>query len=73
MVNEEFDQFDTEWNNDMMPDFEGMGDWGRFSDPVVENATHVEEDSFPRREERFRRGNPNHEGGREPLPGGAGI
>lgn len=49
MVNEEFDQFDTEWNNDMMPDFEGMGDWGRFSDPVVENYM-FEEDNFFRDE-----------------------
>ncbi|CAM1507145.1 Fc.00g067860.m01.CDS01 [Cosmosporella sp. VM-42] len=50
MVNEElFDQFDTEWSNDMMPDFEGMGDWGRFSDPVVENYM-FEEDNFFRDE-----------------------
>lgn len=48
--NEEiFDQFDTEWSNDMMPDFEGMGDWGRFSDPAVENYM-FEEDNFFRDE-----------------------
>ncbi|KAF7548290.1 hypothetical protein G7046_g8728 [Stylonectria norvegica] len=50
MVNEElFDQFDTEWSNDLMPDFEGTGDWGRFGDPVVENYM-FEKDNFFRDE-----------------------
>lgn len=40
-----FDQFDTAWSNDMMPDFNGLGDWGRFGDPVVENYM-FEEDNF---------------------------
>ncbi|KAF4471483.1 Peroxisomal targeting signal receptor [Fusarium albosuccineum] len=50
MVNEDmFDQFDTEWSNNMMPDFEGMGDWGRLGDPAVENYL-FEEDNFFRDE-----------------------
>ena len=51
MVNEEqfFDQFDTEWSNDLIPDFNGLGDWGRFGDPVVENYM-FEEDNFFRDE-----------------------
>ncbi|KAJ3471054.1 hypothetical protein MRS44_001153 [Fusarium solani] len=50
MVNDEmFDQFDTEWSNNMMPDFEGMGDWGRLGDPAVENYL-FEEDNFFRDE-----------------------
>ncbi|KAH7137257.1 hypothetical protein B0J13DRAFT_448673 [Dactylonectria estremocensis] len=50
MVNEElFDQFDTEWSNNLMPDFEGMGDWGRLGDPAVENYL-FEEDNFFRDE-----------------------
>lgn len=48
MVNEEqfFDQFDTEWSNDLMPDFQGLGDWGRFGDPVIENYMFEEENFF---------------------------
>ncbi|KPM36094.1 Peroxisomal targeting signal receptor [Neonectria ditissima] len=50
MVNEElFDQFDTEWSNNLMPDFEGMGDWGRLGEPAVENYL-FEEDNFFRDE-----------------------
>ncbi|KAM5373411.1 hypothetical protein ACJZ2D_007006 [Fusarium nematophilum] len=50
MANEDmFDQFDTEWSNNMMPDFEGMGDWGRLGDPAVENYL-FEEDNFFRDE-----------------------
>lgn len=50
MVNEDmFDQFDTEWSNNMMPDFEGMGDWGRLGDPTIENYL-FEEDNFFRDE-----------------------
>lgn len=51
MVNEEqfFDKFDNEWSNDLMPDFNGLGDWGRFGDPVVENYM-FEEDNFFRDE-----------------------
>lgn len=46
MVSEElFDQFDTEWNNNQMPDFEGMGDWGRLGDPAFEQYL-FEEDNF---------------------------
>lgn len=47
MVNEEalFDQFDTEWNNNQMPDFEGAGDWGRLGDPAFEQYL-FEEDNF---------------------------
>ena len=48
MVNEDqfFDQFDTEWSNDLMPDFQGMSDWGRFGDPAVENYLFEEENFF---------------------------
>ncbi|KAI9172093.1 Peroxisomal targeting signal receptor [Paramyrothecium foliicola] len=41
-----FDQFDTEWNNDLMPDFQGMGEWGRFGDPTVENYMFEDENLF---------------------------
>jgi peroxin-5 len=48
MVNEDnlFDQFDAEWNNDILPDFQGMGDWGRFGDPVVETYMFEEDNIF---------------------------
>jgi peroxin-5 len=48
MVNEEqfFDQFDTEWSNDLMPDFQGLSDWGRFGDPVIESYMFEEENFF---------------------------
>lgn len=51
MVNEEqfFDQFDTEWSNDLMPEFNGLGDWGRLGDPTVENYM-FEQDNFFRDE-----------------------
>lgn len=49
-INEQdFDQFDSEWNNNMMPDFEGMGDWGRLGDPAVETYL-FEQDNFFRDE-----------------------
>ncbi|OAA79488.1 peroxisomal targeting signal receptor [Akanthomyces lecanii RCEF 1005] len=41
-----FDQFDTEWTNDMIPDLQGLGDWGRFGDPVVENYMFEQENFF---------------------------
>ncbi|RBR07670.1 uncharacterized protein FIESC28_10569 [Fusarium coffeatum] len=46
---QDFDQFDSEWNNNMMPDFEGMGDWGRLGDPAVETYL-FEQDNFFRDE-----------------------
>ncbi|EXL49231.1 hypothetical protein FOCG_09678 [Fusarium oxysporum f. sp. radicis-lycopersici 26381] len=46
---QDFDQFDTEWSNNMMPDFEGMGDWGRLGDPAVETYL-FEQDNFFRDE-----------------------
>ncbi|KAG5810675.1 hypothetical protein H9Q74_004211 [Fusarium xylarioides] len=46
---QDFDQFDTEWSNNMMPDFEGMGDWGRLGDPAVEIYL-FEQDNFFRDE-----------------------
>jgi peroxin-5 len=48
MVNEEqfFDQFDTEWSNDLIPDFQGLSDWGRFGDPVIESYMFEEENFF---------------------------
>lgn len=41
-----FDQFDTEWGNDLMPDLNGMGDWGRFGDPAVETYMFEDENLF---------------------------
>ncbi|EWY94407.1 hypothetical protein FOYG_07157 [Fusarium oxysporum NRRL 32931] len=46
---QDFDQFDAEWSNNMMPDFEGMGDWGRLGDPAVETYL-FEQDNFFRDE-----------------------
>lgn len=48
MVNDEslFDQFDKEWTNDIMPDFNGLGDWGRFGDPIIENYMFEQENFF---------------------------
>lgn len=45
MVDEEkfFDNFDA---GDMMPDFQGMGDWGRFGDPAVESYMYEQENFF---------------------------
>lgn len=47
MVSEDlFDKFDSDWNNDLMPDFQGMGDWGRFGDPVIDTYMFEEENIF---------------------------
>lgn len=58
MVNDEslFDQFDTEWTNDMIPDLQGLGDWGRFGDPVVENYMFEEENFFREEKNAFEEG-----------------
>lgn len=58
MVNEEqfFDQFDTEWNSEMMPDFQGMGDWGRFGDPIVEKYMFEQENIFANEKNAFEEG-----------------
>ncbi|KAI5466712.1 hypothetical protein BGZ63DRAFT_398350 [Mariannaea sp. PMI_226] len=46
LANEQlFDQFDTEWSNNQVTDFEGMGDWGRLGDPSFEQYL-FEEDNF---------------------------
>ena len=42
-----FDNFDNgDWTNDMMHDYQGMGDWGRFGDPVVEKYMFEEDNIF---------------------------
>jgi peroxin-5 len=41
-----FDNFDTDWGNDIMPDFQGMGEWGRFGEPTVENYLFEDENLF---------------------------
>ncbi|KAG9255163.1 tetratricopeptide-like protein [Emericellopsis atlantica] len=58
MVNEEqfFDQFDTEWTNDMMPDLNGIGDWGRFGDPTVDNYMFEEDNIFGNEKNAFNEG-----------------
>ena len=47
MVDEErfFDEFDTQWSNEFT-NVNGMGDWGRFGDPVVENYMFEQENFF---------------------------
>lgn len=59
-----FDQFDTQWSNDLVSDFDGVGDWGRFGDPMVEKYL-FEEDNFFRDEK-----NAFEEGRRIMLDGG---
>uniref|UniRef100_A0A8H7TQR2 Peroxisomal targeting signal receptor n=1 Tax=Bionectria ochroleuca TaxID=29856 RepID=A0A8H7TQR2_BIOOC len=58
MVNEEnlFDKFDNQWNNDLMPDFQGVNDWGRFGDPVVESYMFEEENIFREEKNAFEEG-----------------
>lgn len=48
MVNDQqiFDQFDTEWGQDLMPDLTGVNDWGRFVDPIVEKYMFEEDNIF---------------------------
>lgn len=50
------DQFDQEWNGDMMHDFYGMGDWGRFSDPVVDKYMFEQENMFRDQKNAFEQG-----------------
>ncbi|PFH57250.1 hypothetical protein XA68_15321 [Ophiocordyceps unilateralis] len=47
---------DKEWNSDMLQDLNGLGDWGRFSDPVVENYLFEEENMFRKEHNAFERG-----------------
>ncbi|KAJ4864259.1 tetratricopeptide repeat domain-containing protein [Trichoderma breve] len=58
MVNEQqyFDQFDTEWGQDLMPDLNGINDWGRFADPIVENYMFEEENIFREQKNAFAEG-----------------
>lgn len=58
MVNEQqyFDQFDTEWGQDLMPDLNGINDWGRFADPIVENYMFEEENIFREQKNAFEEG-----------------
>ncbi|KJZ73588.1 hypothetical protein HIM_07144 [Hirsutella minnesotensis 3608] len=48
-----FDDFDKEWNNDMLNDFQ---DWGRFSDPVVERYMFEEDNIFSNEKNAFEQG-----------------
>ncbi|OAQ81665.1 peroxisomal targeting signal receptor [Purpureocillium lilacinum] len=58
MVNEDqlFDQFDNDWDTSAMPDFQGLGDWGRFGDPVVEKYMFEEENIFRNEKNAFEEG-----------------
>lgn len=58
MVNDQqyFDQFDTEWGQDLMPDFTGVNDWGRFADPIVEKYMFEEENIFREQKNAFAEG-----------------
>ncbi|UKZ73216.1 hypothetical protein TrVFT333_000858 [Trichoderma virens FT-333] len=59
MVNEQqyFDQFDTEWGQDLMPDLGGgVNDWGRFADPIVEKYMFEEENIFREQKNAFAEG-----------------
>ncbi|PNP38229.1 hypothetical protein TGAMA5MH_09799 [Trichoderma gamsii] len=58
MVNDQqyFDQFDTEWGQDLMPDFNGPNDWGRFADPIVEKYMFEEENIFREQKNAFAEG-----------------
>ncbi|KAM3444460.1 hypothetical protein NHJ13734_001427 [Beauveria thailandica] len=52
-----FDQFDNDWTNEMMPpDLQGLGDWGRFGDPVVENYMFEQENFFNNEKNAFEEG-----------------
>ncbi|RDA82837.1 hypothetical protein CP532_0756 [Ophiocordyceps camponoti-leonardi (nom. inval.)] len=42
--------------DDMLQDFNGLGDWGRFSDPVVENYLFEEENMFRKEHNAFEQG-----------------
>ncbi|KAL7932173.1 hypothetical protein V8C35DRAFT_307573 [Trichoderma chlorosporum] len=58
MVNDQqyFDQFDTEWGQDLMPDLNGINDWGRFADPIVEKYMFEEENIFREQKNAFAEG-----------------
>ncbi|KAH7326594.1 tetratricopeptide-like protein [Stachybotrys elegans] len=55
-----FDQFDYDWNewnkSQMPPDAQGMGDWGRFGDPAIENYLFEEENMFREEKNAFNEG-----------------
>lgn len=52
----DFDAFDKQWTNDVMPDFQGLGDWGRFGDPVVENYLFEQDNFFQDEKNAFEEG-----------------
>ncbi|KEY65666.1 hypothetical protein S7711_08737 [Stachybotrys chartarum IBT 7711] len=58
MMNEQnaFDQFDTEWSNELMPDYPGVGDWGRYSNPVIERYMFEEDNIFSDEKNAFEEG-----------------
>lgn len=52
----DFDAFDKGWTNDVMPDFNGLGDWGRFGDPVIENYMFEQDNFFKDEKNAFEEG-----------------
>ncbi|RDA90505.1 hypothetical protein CP533_0830 [Ophiocordyceps camponoti-saundersi (nom. inval.)] len=64
----EFGDFESIWkgiqaetaaadaSDDMLQDFNGLGDWGRFSDPVVESYLFEEENMFRKEHNAFEQG-----------------
>lgn len=59
------DEFsDQGWNSDVMHDFQGMGDWGRFSDPFIDKYMFERENMFGDQKNAFEQGvRVMHEGG----------
>ncbi|KAG5973788.1 hypothetical protein E4U55_000279 [Claviceps digitariae] len=51
-----FDEFDVEWNNDNMPAQLSMGDWGRFSVPIVDKYLFEEDNFFLNEKNAFEEG-----------------
>ncbi|KAF4585340.1 Peroxisomal targeting signal receptor [Ophiocordyceps camponoti-floridani] len=53
---EAYADLDREWNSDMLQDLNGLGDWGRFSDPVVESYLFEEDNMFRKEGNAFEQG-----------------
>ncbi|PHH86352.1 hypothetical protein CDD83_10370 [Cordyceps sp. RAO-2017] len=50
------DQLDREWGSDMVHDMDGLGDWGRLTDPVVDKYLFEEENIFRNEKNAFDQG-----------------
>lgn len=52
----DFDAFDKQWTNDIMPDYQGLGDWGRYGEPEVEDYLFEQDNFFQDEKNAFEEG-----------------